>query len=88
MTEERRIQIVAEVDATRARAGLNEIGREAGSMAAAVAERSRTAESAIAGIGGGAGRSAAQVEAAGRNLIGSIGKEASLPRAVNIGEKL
>lgn len=75
MTEERRIQIVAEVDATRARTGLNEIGREAGAMAAAVAERSRVAENAIAGIGGGAGRSAAQVEAAGRNLINTIQRQ-------------
>lgn len=72
MTEERRIQLVAEVDATGTRAGFNEIGREAGTMASAVAQRSQQAEAAVAGIGGGANRSAAQTESAGRNLIGSI----------------
>lgn len=72
MTEERRIQIVAEVDATRARAGLTEISRDAGTMAGAVAERSRQADAAIGAIGGGAARSAAQVAAAQRAMIASI----------------
>ncbi len=87
-TEERRVQLVTEVDNRAVRPGFNQITREAGAMADAVPERSRRAENAVGGIGGGATRSATQVEAAGRNLIGSIGKEVSLPRAANNGEKL
>jgi lambda family phage tail tape measure protein len=75
MTEERRIQLVAEVDATGARTGLNEISREAGTMAASVARSSEQAEAAVAGVGGGATRSAQQVEANTRNLIASIQRQ-------------
>lgn len=72
MTEERRIQLVAEVDATGTRAGFNEISREAGAMAASVERASQQAGAAAAGIGAGAGTSSRNVEAAQRNLIGSI----------------
>lgn len=72
MTEERKIQLVAEVDATGTRAGFNEIQREAGTMAASVQRSSQQAERAVAGVGGGAAASARNIEAAQRNLIGSI----------------
>lgn len=72
MTEERKIQLIAEVDATGTRAGFNEIQREAGTMAASVQRSSQQAERAVAGVGNGAGNSARNVEAAQRNLIGSI----------------
>lgn len=72
MTEDRRIQLVAEVDATQTRAGFNEIRREAGAMADSVTRSGQQAQLATNGIGGGATRSASQVEAAQRNLIGSI----------------
>lgn len=72
MGEERKIQLVAEVDATGTRAGFNEIQREAGTMAASVQRSSQQAERAVAGVGGGAATSARNIEAAQRNLIGSI----------------
>lgn len=72
MTEDRRIQLVAEVDSTGTRAGFAEIARQAGTMATSVTRAGQQAQQATSGIGGGANRSAAQVEAAQRNLIGSI----------------
>jgi lambda family phage tail tape measure protein len=72
MTEERRIQLVAEVDATGTRAGFNEISREAGAMAASVERASQQAGAAVTGVGSGAGSASRNVEAAQRNLIGSI----------------
>lgn len=72
MTEERKIQLIAEVDATGTRAGFNEIQRQAGTMAASVQRSSQQAERAVGGVGNGAGASARSVEAAQRNLIGSI----------------
>jgi lambda family phage tail tape measure protein len=72
MTEERRIQLVAEVDATGTRAGFNEISREAGTMAASVERASQQAGAAVTGVGSGAGSASRNVEAAQRNLIGSI----------------
>jgi lambda family phage tail tape measure protein len=71
-TEERAIQLSTSVDATGAREGLAEVSREAGAMAASVERSSRQAGSAAAGIGAGAQTSSRNVEAAQRNLIGSI----------------
>lgn len=72
MTEERKIQLVAEVDTTRTRAGFNEIGQQAGTMANTVTRAGQQAQAAIGGIGNGADQSAGKVEVAGRNLIQSI----------------
>jgi phage-related minor tail protein len=72
MTEERRIQLVAEVDTTRTRAGFSEIGQQASTMASSVERSGDQAQRAVSDIGSGADRSARQVEAAQRNLIGSI----------------
>jgi len=68
----RAVTLETQVDTTGARAGFNEIQREAGTMAAAVARSSEQAERATNGIGSGASGSARNVEAATRNLIGSI----------------
>lgn len=72
MNEERKIQLVAEVDATGTRAGFAEIGQQANTMAAAVTRSGNEAQRAVAGIGNGADSSAQKVESAQRNLIGSI----------------
>lgn len=72
MTEERRIQLVAEVDTTGTRTGFNEIGEQAGTMAASVTRSGEQAQRAVSNIGSGADRSARDVEASQRNLIASI----------------
>ncbi|GAB3416627.1 phage tail length tape measure family protein [Massilia agilis] len=72
MTEERRIQLVAEVDTTQTRTGFAEIGQQAGQMANAVERQGDRAEQAVAGIGNGASTAARNVEAAQRSLIASI----------------
>lgn len=72
MAEERRIQLVTEVDTTGAREGLQEIGREAGAMAANVSRSGQQAERAVSEIGSGAGAAAGRVEVAQRRLIQSI----------------
>lgn len=71
-TEERRIQFVTEVDNTGARAGFDDLSQQAGQMANSVAASGQRAERAVNDIGNGAGASASKVEAAQRNLIGSI----------------
>lgn len=72
MTEERRIQLVAEVDTTQTRAGFSEIGQQAGQMASAVERQGERAERAVADIGNSAGTAARNVETAQRNLIAAI----------------
>jgi phage-related minor tail protein len=72
MTEERRIQLVAEVNTTQTREGFNEISQQATTMAESVARSGGQAEQAVSDIGSGADRSARTVESAQRNLIGSI----------------
>jgi phage-related minor tail protein len=71
-TEERRVQLVAEVDTTRTRAGFNEIGQQAGQMAQQVTRSGEQAERAVAGIGSGASASSQRVDSASRSIIGSI----------------
>jgi phage-related minor tail protein len=72
MTEERRIQLTAEVDVTRTREGFAEIGQQAGQAAATVTRASEQAERAVSGIGNGADGAARKVDAAQRSLIQSI----------------
>jgi phage-related minor tail protein len=72
MTEERRVQLVAEVDTTRTRAGFQEIGQQAGQMAQQVTQAGERAERAVAGVGSGASTSSRNVDAASRSIIGSI----------------
>jgi len=72
MTEERRIQLVTEVDTSGARAGFDEIGQQAGQMAGTVTRAGQQAERAVNEIGSGAGAASAKVEAAQRNLVGAI----------------
>lgn len=72
MTEERRIQLVAEVDTTRTRTGFGEIVQQADTMAADVTRSGEQAQRAVTNIGAGADRAARDVEGAQRNLIASI----------------
>lgn len=77
MTDSRRITLETQVDTTGARAGFNEITRQAGTMANAVRETSQRAQAGVSGIGDGAASSAQRVDAAQRNLIGSIQRTAA-----------
>ena len=72
MTEERRVQLVAEVDTTRTRAGFNEIGQQANTMAQQVAQAGDRAERAVNNVGTGASTASRNVGAAQRNIIASI----------------
>lgn len=65
MTEERRVQLVAEVDTTRTRAGFDEIAQDAGTMAQRVTQAGERAESAVNRIGQQATTTAQQVDRAG-----------------------
>jgi phage-related minor tail protein len=72
MTEERRVQLVAEVDTTRTREGFAEIGQQAGTMGSTVERVGAQAQQAVSNIGNGADGAARKVEAAQRSLIQSI----------------
>jgi phage-related minor tail protein len=72
MTEERRVQLVAEVDTTRTKQGFNEIGQQAESMATKVKAAGDRAQKGVDNIGGGAERSAAQVDRAQRSIANAI----------------
>ena len=72
MTEERRVQLVAEVDTTRTRAGFNEIGQQANTMAQQVAQAGDRAERAVNNVGTGASTTSRNVDAAQRNIIAAI----------------
>lgn len=72
MTEERRIQLAAEVDTTRTRAGFNEIGQQAAGMATNVARSGEQAQRVISSIGDGADTAAQKVSNAQRNLLASL----------------
>jgi phage-related minor tail protein len=72
MTEERRVQLVAEVDTTRTQAGFQQIGQQAGQMAQAVTRAGEQAERAVSNVGSGATTSTRSVETAQRSIIASI----------------
>lgn len=72
MAEERRIQLVAEVDTTETRDGFVRIGQQADQMARDVSRAGERAQSSVGGIGNGADASARRVEGAQRNLIQAI----------------
>ncbi|MCE3262614.1 MAG: hypothetical protein K0R43_1693 [Pseudoduganella sp.] len=76
MTEERRVQLVAEVDTTRTKQGFNEIGQQAESMATKVKAAGDRAQKGVDNIGGGAERSAAQVDRAQRSIANAIQRTA------------
>jgi lambda family phage tail tape measure protein len=77
MTDSRRVTLETQVDTTGARAGFNEITRQAGTMANAVRETSQRAQAGVSGIGSGAGSSAQQIDAAQRNIAQSIQRTAA-----------
>jgi lambda family phage tail tape measure protein len=81
MSESRRITLETQVDTTGARAGFNEITREAGTMANAVRETSQRAQAGVSSIGDGASSSSQKVAAAERNLVGSIQRQAAAMQA-------
>lgn len=72
MTEERRVQLVAEVDTTRTKQGFNEIGQQAEGMATKVKAAGDRAQKGVDNIGAGAERSATQVERAQKSIANSI----------------
>jgi phage-related minor tail protein len=72
MTEERRVQLVAELDTTRTRAGFSEIGQQANTMAQQVAQAGDRAERAVGNVGTGASTASRNVDTAQRNIIAAI----------------
>jgi phage-related minor tail protein len=72
MTEERRVQLVAEVDTTRTRAGFQEIGQQAGQMAQQVTQAGERAERAVSAVGSGGATASRNVDGAARSIVGSI----------------
>jgi lambda family phage tail tape measure protein len=72
MSETRAVTLETSVDTTGARAGFQEITREAGTMAASVARASQQADDAVDGIGTSAVGAARDVDASTRSMIGSI----------------
>lgn len=71
-TEERRVQLVAEVDTTRTKQGFNEIGQQAEGMATKVKAAGDRAQKGVDNIGAGAERSAAQLDRAQKSIANSI----------------
>ncbi len=71
-TDNRKIQLGAEVDATGARKGFQEIKDAGKEMARDVQTSAQVTAKAVDGIGDGAGTSAQKVDGATRSLIGSI----------------
>lgn len=76
MTEERRVQLVAEVDTTRTKQGFNEIGQQAEGMATKVKAAGDRAQKGVDNIGAGAERSSAQVERSQRSIANAIQRTA------------
>lgn len=72
MSETRAVTLETQVDTAGARAGFNEIAREAGTMAQSVARSSQQAEAAIVAVGDGSTAASRRAEAAQRTLVASI----------------
>lgn len=72
MTESRKVQLEAAVDATGAKTGFEQIKSGARDMAQGVAQSAQQAGKAVDGIGAGAAPAAQKVDAATKSLIGSI----------------
>lgn len=72
MTENRKPQIVLEVDATGARQGFNEIKEAARDMATSVEQAGKTAGRGLEGVGDGAPKAAEKLDRATKSIIGSI----------------
>lgn len=81
MTEERKVQLGVSVDATGAKQGLNDIKREAQSMAQAVAQSGKDAGKAIDNIGSGGDASAKKVDSATKSMIQSIQRTTAVMEA-------
>nr|MBF0682517.1 phage tail length tape measure family protein [Pseudomonas sp.] len=71
-TNERKIQLGVEVDASKARQGFNEVKQSAADMAQSVAAQGNKAGKAIDNIGSGGAASSQKVETATRSMIQSI----------------
>lgn len=81
MSETRAVTLETSVDTTGARAGFQEIQREAGTMAQAVARASEHADTAVEGIGTSAASSARNVDASTRNMINAIQRQTAAMEA-------
>ena len=71
-TEERKVQIVAEVDATPAQAGFENVKASARDMAQAVTAAGQQAGEGIKRVGEGADPAAASIEKSARSIVSSI----------------
>ena len=83
-TENRKVQLKAELDATGARQGFEEVKQGARDMAQAVGQAGAQASKGMDGIGTGANAGAQQVDRATRSIIGSIERATA---ALNAGGK-
>lgn len=83
-TENRKVQLKAELDATGARQGFEEVKQGARDMAQAVGQAGAQASKGMDGIGTGANAGAQQVDRATRSIIGSIERTTA---ALNAGGK-
>jgi hypothetical protein len=72
MTDERKVQLGFEVDATGARKGFDEVTRSAKSMADSVAKAAKPASTAVDNIGSGSDAAAKKLDRATQSMIGSI----------------
>lgn len=81
MTEERKLQIPVEVDATGAKQGFSEVKAAAQDMAQAVGQAGAAAGKGIDGIGAGAPATTQKLDAASRSIIGSIQRTTAVMEA-------
>lgn len=80
-TESRKVQIVAEVDATPARAGFEEVKAGARDMAQAVEKSGKQAGEGIKGIGDGGEPAAQKLDRATKSIIASIQRSTAAMQA-------
>lgn len=72
MTESRKVQLSAELDATGVRKGVGQVTDALRDMTRVVGQESGKAVAAVEGIGSGGGAAAKKVDGAARSIIGSI----------------
>ena len=80
-TEDRKVQIVAEVDATPAKAGFSEVKAAGRDMAADVAASGRQAGEGIKKVGEGADPAAQKMDRATKSIIASIQRSTAAMQA-------
>jgi phage-related minor tail protein len=84
MTDTRKVQLAAELDASGVRRGVGQVTDAMRDMTQVVGQEGAKASKSIDGIGAGAGESAGRVDKAARSIIGSIERTTAAAKA---GEK-